>query len=71
MMMMCNFPKCKELPTLTYIYKELCYKHWEVLSNLTDNKKEQIFLNKIGLLRTKDGEVLRITPKRKKELKNE
>ena len=64
---MCDFPKCREFPVITYIGKELCGKHWAQLSNL-EGEKEQKMLNKIGLLRSKEGKVLRITPKRIEEL---
>ena len=65
---MCDFPRCRQPVECVYIGKDLCAKHWAMLSDL-DGEKEQEMLLKIGLMRDKNREVVRFTEKRMAETK--
>lgn len=64
---MCEWPRCSQLPVMSYINKPLCAKHWRKLCDAGD--KESEFLAKIGLIRTESGSVIKIDG-RSREYKN-
>lgn len=56
----CDFPRCKNLADFGYITRNICTEHWEQLCQV-DSKTEKRLLNRIDLIRNKDGAVVLIS----------
>jgi hypothetical protein len=57
---MCDFPRCKHYERYGYMRHALCQKHWDMLCEAGDvsRSEENKLLRKLGLERTKEGEVV-------------
>ena len=58
----CDFPRCRQLASCTYIGRGVCEFHWEEICSL-DCKTEKRALKKLGLVRDNDGSVVPIMEK--------